>query len=113
MGLSINVKLKELKSVATSLAAKNTELYSLYKTDFTNILDESKSYLQISGLKYEEVEESFKTLFNNLHNQINDLTSVLTSQVITNYQSGADTVKKLFNSDFASSMSEIMAEINR
>jgi hypothetical protein len=108
----ISVNIDELRSIASTIKTKNEELYNLYKTEFINILEESKSYIKVSGLDFSAMESSFKTLFTNLNTQMNELSDVITNSVIPNYEFGADAVVKMFNSEFASQMQELLSIVN-
>ena len=109
----VNVNIDELKTIATTLKAKNEELYSLYKGEFSSILEDSKSCIKVSGLDFGSMQSSFNTLFTNLNTQLTNLSEVLTNKVIPNYENGAESLKNMFNSDFASAMQDILGEINK
>ncbi len=43
---------------------------------------------------------------------MNELSDVITNSVIPNYEFGADAVVKMFNSEFASQMQELLSIVN-
>ncbi len=112
MNDKIVVKTEEIRQIAQNINAKREEIKNVYSANVLPILNSSEECLKVSGLNYEEVLQSFNSLFNSLDAQLNSLSDVLVNKVIPGYENVSDVIKKLFNSTLADQISQAMTKMN-
>ena len=106
------VKTDEIRQIAQNISTRREEIKNVYTTDILPILNSSEECLKVSGLNYEEVLQSFSSLFNSLDTQLNSLSDVLINKVIPNYDGVSDVIKRLFNTTLADQMSQALTKMN-
>ena len=90
-----------LQQVSSQLASNSEKLYSIYSSEIIPLLNSCEEELKVSGLDYSVVSDSFKQVFTRLHSRIDDLVNALNNTIIPEYESTAQSISKIFNTDFA------------
>ncbi len=101
------ISITELNSVVTSLKNQKQSL-SDARLQIKNVLDSSSSCLSVSGLSYADISEAFDKTFNDLDNRFDALIKILETDVIKNYLELISVIRKVFNQEFASRISDLL-----
>ncbi len=102
------ITIDELKNVLTSLKEQRDTINSTYNSMVRGVLESSSSCFSVSGLSYDNIISSFDKTFKELNSNFNTLIDVLDKNVIQNYSELAIAIKKMFGTDFAKKMSELL-----
>ena len=106
------INLDDLKTINQGLKSDIEKINSLYTNSVANALINCQEDLKVSGLNYDEVQNSFKNVFTSLTAQLTTLTDAMDSKIIPQYEATASSIIKLFNQDFANEMSDYIRIIN-
>ena len=104
---TLSVSVDELKSVSQRLLSEKDELVTIYNNRVKVILEASKDAIVASSLDFNDVSSQFKSAFDNLANNITELSTALSTQIIPQYENLGTAVTNAFNKDFAESMRNI------
>jgi hypothetical protein len=102
----------DLRRLTTQIKNDTDKMNDLYQHTISKALEECQNDLVVSGVNFDDIQTSFKTLFTNLINQLNEFTDVMQNTVIPKYETTAGYITKLFNQDFANEMNEYIKIIN-
>ena len=105
---SVRISTEELKAVLSSLKNQRDLINSEYNNSIRNVLEKSMGCIQVSGLDYLTIISVFDDTFHSLENNFDRLIDVLENDVIKNYSELAVALKKMFGSDFASRLTELL-----
>ena len=109
---TLYVSIDDLKAVAQRLLSERDELINIYNSKVKLIIEASKDAIIVSSLDFNEVNRQFKTAFDNLSNDLSDLSNALTTQIIPQYENLDTSITKSFNSEFADKMRDIFKNGN-
>ena len=113
MNDNLVVDTEGIREVANELNANKEEMLQLFKTKVLPMLSNSKEYLQTSGLDYDAIINAFQEVFGNIDTKVDAISSTLTNKVIPEYEEASSAVTEMFNGQFASDMSELLASLKR
>jgi DNA anti-recombination protein RmuC len=106
------IKIGDLREITDDIKNEANNLLDAYSTHVVTALESSQVELKVSGLNYDEVQESMKKVFTNIVGQINELTDAMNTKILPKYEATAASVSKLFNQDFANQITEYLNVIN-
>ena len=84
MSEQVLVKTEDIRLIAKNIDTKREEINTIYKNEVLPVLNSSEDCLKVSGLKYDDVSNSFNNLFNSLDEHLGKLSKVLVEQIIYN-----------------------------
>lgn len=102
------IKTGELRNISTSIRKDAEKLNDLYTGSISKALDSCRENLVVSGLNVEEIQTSFKVLFTDLVNQLNEFVDAMDTKILPQYELTATSITRLFNQDFANEMNEYL-----
>ena len=82
----VSVDVNELKKVASSISNRRDDLTKVYYSIIRPVMQSSKECIDVSGVDFDEIDELFNSIFNSASNRISDLSNILTSKIIPNYE---------------------------
>lgn len=113
MNDNLVVDTEGIRDVAATLSSDKEELLNIYRTQVLPMLSNGKEYLQTAGLDYDAVIKAFQDVFGSLDTSMEGLTSTLTDKVIPEYEEASSAVTDMFNGQFASDMSDLLASLKK
>ena len=111
MNNGLYVSTDELRSVAANLLVKKEQVMNIYNTNVKKVMEESKDAIVMSGLDFNEFDNQFKAAFTSLSERLNALSTALTKDILPKYDDLSSSIKRAFNSTFASQMQEILSSL--
>ena len=102
------VRIDELEMAANDIKNKRDMILSIYETVIKKVLYQSEDYFVKSNQNYNDVENTFKDLFSKFDLSVTELTDLLTNKIIPNYQDLIISIRRSFNKQFASEMTELL-----
>lgn len=106
------VNLNDLKAITTDIKNQADEISNAYTNQVINALESSKNELKVSGVNYEEMQETIKKVFTSVASQVYELTEAMNNIIIPKYETTTNVVNKLFNQDFANEINDCLTAIN-
>ena len=82
----VSVDTSALREIVTNMNSQKEELIKIYNSIIKPVLESSKECIKVSGIDFEEVEQLFATIFNNVSYNVNNLSNELTNKIIPNYE---------------------------
>ena len=110
--MALYVSTEELKQVSKNLADKKNQISEIYNLKLKNIMEESKDAIIASGLDFNDYKQSLGVAFSKIENKLDELSNVLSNQIIPQYENLDAYIGRAFNNEFASEMSAILRELN-
>ncbi len=107
-----SISLEELKVLSRALEQQKNSIYNAYKNDIVTVLETTKKCFSISGVDYSNIEQAFNSTFTNLNNGYEALIDVLNNKIIAQYSEVVNSLKQLFNSQFANQLNSILGIVN-
>ena len=111
MNNGLYVSTDELRTVASDLLAKKEQVMNIYNTNVRKVMEESKEAIVMSGLDFNEFDSQFRAAFTTLSNNLNALSTALTTQILPKYDDLSSSIRTSFNSTFASQMNDILTAL--
>lgn len=109
--MALSVTTEELKQVAKDLLTNRETIMNLYNSQIKNILNQSKDAIVASGLNFDDFNDVFSKVFNNVGDRMNKLSNALTKDIIPKYNDLNTYINKAFNVDFANEMTTMLNKI--
>ena len=106
------IRTGDLKNITNSIIKDTDKIRDLHTYTITQALEQCQENLVLSGLNYEEVNTTFKTLFTTLTDQLKELTDAMNTKILPRYEMTATSITKLFNQDLANEMNDYLKIIN-
>jgi len=109
----IKINTSEVRAIADRLDSKKEEMLNVYKSRLIPLLKSSEECLKVSNLSYDEVINSFDSVFNSLDQRMSELTNVLKNKIIPEYENAANAISNSFNNTFAEEMRSILSTMTK
>ena len=109
----IKINTSEVRAIADRLDSKKEQIMNVYKNKLIPLIESSEDCLKVSSLSYDEVINSFNSVFNSLDQRMNELTSVLKNKIIPEYENAAGVIRNSFNNTFADEMRSILSSMTK
>ena len=107
------ISTNELNQINSMLKDDTRGINEIYEKKILLAIRRCEEDLKVSGLDYSEVENTFKTVFQTVTEQLDGLTNLLEKDIIPKYEATAASITKLFNQDFASQMTDCLNSIKQ
>ncbi len=105
------ISLEELKQVSKALQSQKDTIYSLYKKNIVSVLESSRSCFKVAGVDFTNIENTFRSIYTELNRNYESLINVLNNNVIAGYSEVSETIKRMFNKEFATKLNEILGTV--
>ena len=109
----IKINTSEVRAIADRLDSKKEQILNVYKNRLIPLIQSSEDCLKVSNLSYDEVIDSFNSVFNALDQRMNELTNVLRNKIIPEYENAASAIRNSFNNNFADEMRSILSNMKK
>ncbi len=109
----IKINTSEVRAIADRLDSKKEQIMNVYKNKLIPLIESSEDCLKVSSLSYDEVINSFNSVFNSLDQRMNELTNVLKNKIIPEYENAAGAIRNSFNNTFADEMRSILSNMTK
>lgn len=74
-------------------------------------MEKSQSCISISGLNFEQINQSFNQIFKKVTTNLDSLTLKLEKDVIPKYNALGEEIKAMFNQEFATKMNDLCTDM--
>ena len=105
---SMAISTEELRAVLESLKQQRETISETYNSMIKKVLESSSYCFSVSGLDYSSIISAFDNTFRIIDARFESLINVLENNVIKNYSELTIAIRKMFDSEFASKISELL-----
>lgn len=105
------IQTSNLRDVTKRLNEEADEINQLFNGKVLKALEACQDELKVSGLNYDEIQNTFKSVFKSAVDQLKELTTAMDTTILPKYEATAASIAKLFNQDFANEMSNYLNQI--
>jgi hypothetical protein len=102
------IRFDEVGKILESLKQQKETINKVYNTKIIKVLESSQQCFQVANLNYAEINETIAKTFNSLDKKYYNLIDVLENNVLRGYTEVVLAIQQMFNSEFASQMSELL-----
>ena len=112
MNNQVIVNTGDLKKITNNLIKEKNEIMDLYNESLKDILTTSQKELIKSKEDIVGISDELKKLFTRFDSDISELTNLLLTKIIPEYENLSVEIKELFNKTFASELGNLL-DINK
>lgn len=106
------ISINDLGEITADIMANSDKIHFAYTEKVVKGLERAQNELKVSGVNYDEIQETMKKLFTNLTTQLNELTDAMTNTIIPKYEATTNVINRMFNQEFANEINDCLATIN-
>lgn len=112
MNNQVIVNTGDLRKITNNLIKEKNEIMDLYNESLKDILTTSQKELFKSKEDIVGISDELKKLFTRFDSDISELTNLLLTKIIPEYENLSVEIKELFNKTFASELGNLL-DINK
>ncbi|MBQ6497497.1 MAG: hypothetical protein IJI58_02145 [Bacilli bacterium] len=112
MNNQVIVNTGDLRKITNNLIKEKNEIMDLYNESLKDILTTSQKELIKSKEDIVGISDELKKLFTRFDSDISELTNLLLTKIIPEYENLSVEIKELFNKTFASELGNLL-DINK